>query len=338
MLPARQLLISLAALALAACGSSHRDAWELSGGTMGTTFSIVIASPPASLSLDTLQKEIEGVLDHVDALASTWRADSELSAFNTSDATDWIEVSPEFCDMLEHAIAVSEETGGAFDVTIGPLVNLWGLGPQDRGDELPAAEEIAEARALVGYDGLDTDCDRPAVRKRDAHMYVDLSGWAKGYAVDRVAEALERTGATDYLVEVGGELRVRGHNAEDRPWAIAIEAPATDRRDVETIIRVSDSSVATSGDYRNFFDRDGRRYSHTIDARSGQPIAHDLAAVTVVSASAARADALATAFLVLGPDDGPALAERLGIAGYFLVRSKTGIREITTPGFNFSRE
>jgi len=305
---------------------------------MGTTFSIVIASPPGNQSLDTLQKEIEGVLDHVDALASTWREDSELSAFNTSDATDWVDVSPEFCDMLELAIAVSEETGGAFDVTIGPLVNLWGFGPEDRGDDLPAADEIAAARALVGYDGLDTDCDRPAVRKRDAHMYVDLSGWAKGYAVDRVAELLERTGATDYLVEVGGELRVRGHNAEDCPWAIAIEAPATDRRGVETIIRVSDSSVATSGDYRNFFDRDGHRYSHTIDARSGQPIAHDLAAVTVVSPSAARADALATAFLVLGPEDGPAMAERLGIAGYFLVRSNTGIREITTPGFNFSRE
>lgn len=335
---ARQLFLLLAALSVAACGDARRETWELSGSTMGTTFNIVLVAPADWLPLDTLEQRIDETLDHVDSLASTWRPDSELSGLNSRTATDWIDVSPEFCQMLEAALVVSEETGGAFDVTVGPLVNLWGFGPGREVTEPPSAEEIEAARSLVGYDGIQTDCRRPAVRKRDARMYVDLSGWAKGYAVDRVAELLGEAGASDFLVEIGGELRVSGRNAENRLWAIAIEAPATDRRGAQAIIRISDASVATSGDYRNYFEFGGRRYSHTIDARSGRPVTHELAAVTVVDPNAARADALATALLVLGPEDGPALAERLGIAGYFLVRSSAGIREIATTAFDYARE
>jgi thiamine biosynthesis lipoprotein len=163
---------------------------------------------------------------------------------------------------------------------------------------------------------------------------VDLSGWAKGYAVDQLAALLDTQGIDNYLVEIGGELRVKGMNRDKAKWAIGIEAPSTSARVPHAILHVTDTSVATSGDYRNYFEHDGERFSHTIDARTGRPVAHDLAAVTVVNPSTAYADAMATALLVLGPEDGPQLARELGIAGYFLVRNQTDIREITTPEFD----
>jgi len=189
----------------------------------------------------------------------------------------------------------------------------------------------------VGYEGITTRCDAPAVRKRSGGMYIDLSGWAKGYGVDRLAAVLDDYRLKDYLVEIGGELRVRGRNAEGKKWAIAIEAPSTTTRRPHSVLRLTDTSVATSGDYRNYFDHDGKRYSHTIDARTGRPVTHDLAAVTVISETAAYADAMATALLVLGPEAGLALAEDLGIAGYFLVRNQAGINELTTSSFDLLR-
>jgi thiamine biosynthesis lipoprotein len=164
-------------------------------------------------------------------------------------------------------------------------------------------------------------------------VYVDLSGWAKGFAVDELAELLTSRDLGNFLVEVGGEMRVAGYNSEARKWAVAIEAPSTSRRAPHSIIRVTDTAVATSGDYRNFFEHDGTSYSHTIDPRTGRPVLHRLAAVTVMHASSAFADAMATALLVLGPDDGPVLAEDLGLAAYFLVRGISGIEEITTTAF-----
>jgi thiamine biosynthesis lipoprotein len=191
--------------------------------------------------------------------------------------------------------------------------------------------------AEVGYERLQTRCDAPAVNKRSGGIYVDLSAWAKGHAVDELASVLDQHHLENYLVEIGGEIKVRGHNAEGLKWAVAIETPSTTKRVPHSVLRVTNTSVATSGDYRNFFEYGGRYYSHTIDARTGRPISHSLAAVTVVNESAAYADAMATALLVLGPTDGPERAEKLGIAAYFLIRSKTGFDEVTTPGFELLR-
>jgi thiamine biosynthesis lipoprotein len=187
--------------------------------------------------------------------------------------------------------------------------------------------------AEVGYQGLQTRCESPAVRKRSGGIYVDLSGWAKGYAVDKVAALLDRNELSNYLVEIGGELRVRGHNAERLKWAVAIETPSTTRRLAHSVLRLTDVGVATSGDYRNYFEHEGKLYSHTIDARSGRPVSHALAAVTVVNASAAYADAMATALLVLGPGEGPQRAEELNIAACFLIRNDTRFDTVTTTAF-----
>jgi thiamine biosynthesis lipoprotein len=330
----RGLLSLLPALLLTACGDGRLPQLEIDGGALGTTFNVSIVEPPETLDPEAVQGEILATLDRIDRLASTWRDDSELSILNADRSIDWIIVSPGFCSALESALELGRVTDGAFDVTVGPLVNLWGFGPNGQVLEPPSDESIAAARERVGYSLIETDCGEGLVRKGHAEIYVDLSGWAKGLAVDEVAEMLAAQGLEDYLVEIGGEIRVSGHNSDNANWALAVEAPSTSQRIPHAIVRVTDTSVATSGDYRNYFEHGGTRYSHTIDPRSGRPVTHDLAAVTVVHESAAYADALATALLVLGPQDGPALAQRLEIAAYFLIRSESGITEIASPEFD----
>jgi thiamine biosynthesis lipoprotein len=326
----RRLLL-LSVLLLGACDVPQLS---LAGNALGTSFNVSIVEPPESFDADALEADIIATLTRVDLLASTWREDSELSVFNANRAVDWIIVSHEFCDALGRTLEIAVQTDGAFDVTTGPLVNLWGFGPGGPVVEPPTADAIERAMLSVGYEKIEVDCAENLVRKADANMYVDLSGWAKGLAVDEVAELLDENGVANYLVEIGGELRVSGYNGKKNDWAVGIEAPSTSQRVPQAVIRVTDTSVATSGDYRNYFEHDGDHYSHTIDPRTGRPVTHELAAVTVVHPSAAYADALATALLVLGPADGPALAGELDIAAYFLIRDNDSVTEITTTAFD----
>jgi thiamine biosynthesis lipoprotein len=323
-----------AVVMLAACSDSERlPEYELSGRTMGTSFSVKLVDPAESFSKGALRDQIHDTLDRVENLASTYLVHSELSAFNSNRSTEWIDVSAQFCAIIRQALDVSRATDGAFDITVGPLVNLWGFGPEGDVFEPPSQADINDALLRVGFTRLHADCSIPAVRKDSADLYVDLSGWAKGFAVDELAALLDAHALENYLVEIGGELRARGHNASGLDWSIAIERPQEFERVPQTVLRVTDRSIATSGDYRNFFAHEGRRYSHTIDARTGRPVAHALAAVTVVHESAAYADAMATALLVLGPDAGPALAEELGIAAYFLLRGEDGIEALSSSLF-----
>jgi thiamine biosynthesis lipoprotein len=257
----------------------------------------------------------------------------ELSLFNTSQSTDWQAASLELCLSVKESLAISAMTGGAFDITVGPLVNLWGFGPDGAIVSPPSDEQIAAARTRVGFGHLHADCTKPAVRKDLARLYIDLSAYAKGYAVDRVAELLDQRDVSNYLVEIGGELKVSGHNADGQPWAVAIEEPLDEERRVHTVIRLTDRAVATSGDYRNFFEFDERRYSHEIDTRTGRPVTHSLASVTVIADTAAYADGMATALMVLGPKEGLELARSRNIAALFLVRTPSGFIEHATPAF-----
>lgn len=318
----RWIFLAATLVALVACGDSPRErpVQELVGSTMGTTFTIKVVAPPENLDLPSLQQDIEGALEDINRTMSTYLDESELSRFNASDSVDWIGVSPELCRTIEAARVVSEFTNGAFDVTVGSLVNLWGFGPPASTYEPPADDQIRAAMPTVGYGKLDVDCSKPALRKASPGIHVDLSAFAKGHAVDVVAELLDVRGLPDYLVEIGGEMRMRGTNARSEPWAIAIETPDRAGRSVQTVVHLSDAAMATSGDYRNFFEYEGRFYSHTIDPRTGYPVTHDGASVTVVADTAAFADAAATALLVLGPEEGLKLAERESIAAYFLLR------------------
>lgn len=314
--------LAAALLALGACGDSPID-WpvqELAGSTMGTTFSVKVVAPPVELDLASLQQDVQETLDAVNQSMSTYLTDSELSQFNTSTGTDWVEVSADLCHAVEAAQVVSQFTDGAFDVTVGPLVDLWGFGPSDSVIEPPGDEQLAMAMDNTGFGKLYTDCARPALRKDLPGISVDLSAFAKGHAVDRVANLLDDRALPNYMVEIGGELRLRGLNGKGENWAIAIETPDRNSRSVQTVVHLTDTGMATSGDYRNYFEHDGDFYSHTIDPRTGRPITHNGASVTVVADTAAFADAAATALLVMGPEAGLALAERESIAAYFLLR------------------
>jgi thiamine biosynthesis lipoprotein len=300
---------------------------------MGTLYTVKIVDPPRSVDPQALRAGIDRLLRQVDTRMSTYMPDSELSRFNAARTGDWIAVSPGLVTVLKEALRVSEATGGAFDVTVGPLVNLWGFGPGGGADELPSDGALQAALARVGYRHLHLRDSPPAVSKDRPDLYVDLSAIAKGYAVDRVTEYLASQDMENYMVEVGGEVRARGHNARGTRWRIAIERPSAHGRAVQLIVALDDAGVATSGDYRNYFERDGYRYSHTIDPTTGRPITHTLASVTVIAPSTMHADALATGLMVLGPQKGYALAGRLGLAAFFILKIEDGFRERTTPAF-----
>jgi len=318
------------------CGDSIERLveYELGGATMGTHFSIKLVAPDETIDRAELQQQFMRTLQRIEAQMSTFVADSAVSRFNRSSSTEWIEVSAELCAVVESALAVSRLTDGAFDITVGPLVNLWGFGPENTAVEPPSEEEIGRVLRWVGFDKLEANCSVSQLRKSQPEVYLDLSAYAKGYAVDQLAELLDGVGQKDYLVEVGGEIRLQGHNASREKWAIAIEKPLEFERGVQTIVRLTNGSMATSGDYRNFFEYQGRRYSHTIDSRTGRPVVHNVAAVTVVSDTAAFADAIATALLVLGLEKGIELAEREEIAAYFLLRNDSAIEERMTKMFS----
>ncbi|MDH3428456.1 MAG: FAD:protein FMN transferase [Gammaproteobacteria bacterium] len=321
----------LALLSLCAACARGPAGVEMSGNTMGTQFSVKLAT--ADVDAGRLQQEIEASLAEVEHMMSTYLPDSEISRFNASTTTEWYPVSGEFCGSVEDALMLSALTDGSFDITVGPLVNLWGFGPGEMVAEPPSDENIAAMLNSVGYEHLHADCSRPALRKDIAQLVLDMSALGKGYAVDRIADWLEDAGLHDYLVEVGGEMRLGGHNASGRKWAIGIEVPRSDQRRPHTIVHLTDTAVATSGDYRNYFEADGKRYSHTIDTRTGRPVTHSLASVTVVDDSGSRADALATALLVMGPKKGMQLATRENLAALFLLRGEGGIDERSTPAF-----
>ena len=311
---------------------------ELSGATMGTTFSVSIVDPAGAFARAELQERIEATLSALEAMLSTYRPDSELSQLNSAEHGDWIGVSAELCNIVEQALQVSNDTDGAFDITVGPLVNLWGFGPDGDRTAPPADERIAAAMDTVGFRKLHADCTKPALQKDVADLYVDLSAIAKGYAVDRVADLLDAEGVASYLVEVGGELRMRGQNGGGKDWQIAIEKPLIDQRTVQSVFGLSDIAIATSGDYRNYFIFDEQMYSHTIDPRTGYPVRHNGASVSVIDKTATFADAMATALLVLGPDDGLALANGGGIAALFLERVNGDIVETRSARLNAWQE
>ncbi|ADE15633.1 ApbE family lipoprotein [Nitrosococcus halophilus Nc 4] len=319
---------------MTACLGSAEDrlTW-LTGATMGTGYSVKIVDLPAGIDPESLDHHIAQLLEEVNGLMSTYQEASELSRFNRSRRTDWIAVSPELVKVLEEAQRISRLSEGAFDVTVGPLVNLWGFGPSPYVDDLPPRQQVEAARERVDFKQLQIRRLPPAIRKAQGDIYVDLSGIAKGYGVDRIAELLEAQGIENYLVDIGGEERIQGYGPQGGPWRIAIERPVAGKRSVQRILELDSSAVATSGDYRNYFEREGKRYSHTLDPRTGWPITHKLVSVTVLSATAMRADALATALMVLGPEQGFRLAEREQIAALFLVKTPGGFREQTTTRF-----
>jgi FAD:protein FMN transferase len=293
-----------------------------SGMTMGTTYQVKI-SPGVTAVPNNLDDQIDDRLQELDATFTTYQQTSELMKFNQSVINEAQTISLDMIEVIKIAHEAFLLTGGAFDPTVGPLVNLWGFGPDMAKDKVPAAQDIAPYLSSLGLNHLLLD-EKTKTAVRETEIQLDLSAVAKGYAVDAVSDLLISQGFEHYLVEVGGELRAKGYKINGQPWRVAIEKPLLEQGGIQQVIELENNAVATSGDYRNYFEKEGKRYSHTIDPRSGYPITHNLASVTVVDSTAARADALATGMMVLGPEQALLVAEQNGIAVYLLVKFKEG--------------
>jgi len=303
------------------------------GMTMGTSYNIKASKLPDSLTPKEINRQVKELLDKVNGQMSTYQKDSELSLFNQNTSTDWMPVSTEFYEVIKEALKISQLSNGLFDVTVGPLVNLWGFGPDEMTSATPDEAVIKERLNQIGYHRLKLKDDGLFAKKDIPGLYVDLSGIAKGYGVDQVGLLLEHLGIADYMVEIGGEIRVKGKNNQGQAWQIAVEKPTAEKRVIEKVLAITDTGMATSGDYRNYFEVDGVRFSHTIDPRTGRPINHKLASITILSDTSMEADALATAIMVLGPAEGYQFAEKNHIAAFFIIKSDKGFDEKMSPAF-----
>ncbi|MFO7973733.1 MAG: FAD:protein FMN transferase [Candidatus Hydrogenedentota bacterium] len=308
---------------------------EFSGATMGTVYHVkVVLQEPSETHLADLQALIEAELEDVEVRMSTYEADSELSRFNAHESTSPFRVSTSTIEVFQLALEISELTNGAFDITVGPLVNAWGFGPEAVPENPLAESEIQALMEHTGYEKIQVDPDTQTITKEDPGVFCDLSAIAKGYAVDRVCTALEEAGYHDYMVEVGGEVRTGGVNGKGVPWRIGIVNPEPLKGDVERIVPLSGWAMATSGDYRNFYERNGIQYSHTIDPRTGRPVTHNLASVSVIDKNCSVADGYATAIMVMGPDEAQRWAEEHNTIAFFIVRESVDrFRDITTTAF-----
>ncbi|MDR9830172.1 FAD:protein FMN transferase [Vibrio sp. FNV 38] len=318
-------LVAFASLLVLVGCEQPRQQVHLSGPTMGTSYNIKYIDQDGLPASDVVQAEIDRLLEEVNDQMSTYRPDSELSRFNQHKESTPFEVSEQTALVVKEAIHLSGLTQGALDVTVGPLVNLWGFGPEARREKVPSAEVLAQRKAMTGIHHLTLDGHH--LSKDIPDLYVDLSTIAKGWGVDVLAEYLNSINIADYMVEVGGEMRLKGLNREGIKWRIAIEKPTSDERAVQEIIEPGDMAVATSGDYRNYFERDGVRYSHIIDPYTGKPVANRVVSVTVIHQSSMTADGLATGLMVMGEEAGMAIAELENIPAMMIIKTDDGFVE-----------
>ncbi|KAE9528263.1 FAD:protein FMN transferase [Testudinibacter aquarius] len=312
-----------------ACGD-HSTEVVFGGKTMGTTYNVkYLADSKLDLpSPDEVQKVLDRTLQEVNRQMSTYQKDSEISRFNQLQQADTpFAIAPEFGKVVEEAIRLNQVTEGALDITVGPLVNLWGFGPENRPDKAPTEQEIQDRRTWVGIEKLHLDKQdgQYQLRKSVPNLYIDLSAIAKGFGVDQLASYLDSLHIEHYMVEIGGEVRAKGLNKEGKAWQIAIEKPEFDgSRAVQQIIGLQNMAMATSGDYRNYFEQDGVRFSHEIDPKTGKPIGHNLVSITVLSPSCMTADGLATGLFVLGADKALEIAEKNKLAVYLIIKTNNG--------------
>ncbi len=328
---ANGIALTIPFLGLIGCDDTRADGvHSISGKTMGTTYNVKVARAPKAVDGEELASRIQASLDGVEGLMSTYRTTSELSLFNADAPGSRRSVSPDTARVIEAALTVADMTDGAFDPTVGPLVDLWGFGPGGTRTGIPADAEIAAAMSDLGYRNISISNQELG---KSTQARLDLSGIAKGYGVDKVAELLDSEGIEHYLVEVGGEIRTRGLSPEDRAWRLGIEKPDPNVRDIQQIVGLSGHALASSGNYRIFFEADSQRYAHIIDPRNGRPLTHDLASATVIATTTTQADSLSTAMLVMGAEKAMSFAREHDIAA-FLISGRDGtFTDSASPAF-----
>ena len=297
---------------------------------MGTTYTVRLPVHVEADRLRDLKTEVTHILLAIEDRMSTYDPNSEISRLASVPANETFTVSGDTAAVLNQALKVVEATEGAFDITVGPLVDAWGFGPSGRPQHVPSEQEITSLMQRIGRDKLSFNRSERTVTKTVDGVSVDLSAIAKGYAVDRVAAALEARGHHDYLVEIGGETRARGRNDRGQPWRVAVEKPDGPALALE----IDNHGVASSGNYRNSYVLDGQRFAHTIDPRKGRPVTHRLMGTTVIHEDTAMADAWATALMVLGEQEALRMASKEALAAALFVAGPQGIETRTTTAFD----
>tara|TARA_R110000850_G_scaffold114166_2_gene228922 strand:- start:462 stop:1475 length:1014 start_codon:yes stop_codon:yes gene_type:complete len=326
-----KLLLLPALLLLVSACSSPEPIISLSGSTMGTTYHIKVVNSDRLPEAQLLQAEIDMALEVVNDQMSTYRSDSELSKFNQLQVQQSVKVSADTIKVIEEGMRLYQETDGALDITLGPVVNLWGFGPDKRPTTIPTQAQIDNAKAKMGIKEL--SIKGLTLTKHNADLYVDLSSIAKGFGVDKIAAILDKYHVSGYLVEIGGELNVKGTKDDSTPWRVAVEQPTTEGQAVQQVIEPGTMSLATSGDYRNFYQENGERFSHLIDPRNGYPIKHQLASATVLHSSCMTADGYATAMMVLGTEASLALAKEKNLAIMLIEKQEQGYQVYYSDAF-----
>ncbi len=324
------IAVALAA-ALTGCFNSVDPVAEIYGATMGSTYSIKWVPVDDSPDVETLQADIDAMLARFDDEVSTWRSDSDLARFNVAPAGTCMDMPESVLTLVALTDQLHKESGGAFDITVAPLLQLWGFHGDPQLQSVPDPQALAETMQSVGQQHLHLQGTQLC---KDRALTVDLSSVGAGYMVDRVAERLEQFGIKSYMVELTGELKAVGRKPGDRPWRIAVEEPRDDNRVAQIIVSLDGEGVSTSGDYRNYFELDGQRFSHTFDARNGRPVMHRLASVTVLDPSAAKADGLSTVLMIMGEEAGWKYALAHDIAAFFVVREGDTFESRVTPRFD----
>lgn len=335
--PIRSLVCLGIGFAVVACGGAAeapRSAYtyEVSGATMGTTYTVRVDSDERPFSDGELEARVQEVLDDINARMSTYVETSEVSQVNAASPDATVNLSDDTYFVLQSAVFLAESSGGAFDPTVGALVNAWGFGPVNP-TTAPSAFELETLRSHTGVEMLEMDRDTYSVRKVDLQARVDLSAIAKGYAADKVGDLLEENDLARYMVEVGGEVLVGEAKRDGTPWRIGIETPDVGAQHLQRTVPLTGHAMATSGNYRNFYVMDGRTVGHTIDPRDGQPVDHNGASVSVIHESCMMADGMATVLMVMGPEEGYAWAVANDIAAMFVVHDGEGFVERLTPSF-----
>ena len=324
------ICLLLASVLLAGCGEKIE---EFGGPTMGSHYSLKYLAGEGSPEPAALKAEVEALLAQVDQQMSTWRSDSDLSEFNRLPAGSCRVMSDAVLTLVRAGEQLSRDSDGAFDLTVSPLLELWGFGPQSRGERVPTVDEVAAVQANVGHRHLSIEGQKLC---KEAAVQLSLDSLGAGFSVDLIAARLNELGVSSYLLDITGEIKAAGVKPDGSAWRIAIEAPRDDQQVAQKVIALDGLGVSTSGDYRNYFEKEGRRYSHTLDPKTGAPITHRLASVTVIDPSAQRADGLSTLLMVLGPERGLAFADQHGIAAFFVVRQANGF--ITHSSRAFARQ
>ncbi|MCC5878395.1 MAG: FAD:protein FMN transferase [Idiomarina sp.] len=327
----RFVLPFLLILLLSAC-SQPAEPQTIRGNIFGTFFEVSIGAQHSDADLAEIEDGVLAVLDEVDRQMSTYRDDSVLNQVNQAALDTAVNVEQELFFVLQRSEEMASTSGGAFDHTVGSLVNLWGFGPDGRIESRPSEQELQRRLDEVGYHFVILDSEAQTVT-RTSDVFIDLSGIAKGYGVDAVSDYLSTQGIDNHLVNIGGDIYAMGMRTEDMRWRIGIEAPADDRQVIQHILPIQNIAMVSSGDYRNYFEHEGVRYSHTIDPTTGEPISHRLAAVTVLADNATDADGWATAIMVLGPERGLAFANQHNIPALLVYREGEGYESLMSQRF-----